>query len=113
MTLLDKGATKLIQAIDIPEGAVAYLATECGIKQIGYRDSIAVRAPDEGETTFFKVPADGRVSMFEIFRVGFEETGERFRLTVTVYPTDRNRLVVDVGEVPPVITTDTEAQEDS
>lgn len=113
MTLLDKGATKLIQAIDIPEGAVAYLATECGIKQIGYRDSIAVRAPDESETTFFKVPADGRVSVFEIFRVGFEETGERFRLTVTVYPTDRNRLVVDVGEVPPVITKDTVADEDS
>lgn len=110
MTLVtEKNATRLIQATNIPEGAVAYLATECGIKQIGYRDSIAVRAPDEGETAFFKVPADGRVSVFEIFRVGFNKVGERFRLTVTVYPTDRNRLMVNVGDVPPVITEDTVA----
>jgi len=98
----DKGATRLIQATDIPEGAVEYLAKECGIQQAGYRDSISVRAPDENETGFFKIPSDGRVSVFEHFRVGFDETGERIRLTVTVYPTDRNRFVINVGDTPAV-----------
>jgi len=102
MKLVEQGATKLIQATSIDGGAVAYLAAECGIKQVGYRDSIAVRVPNEIETTFFKLPPDGRVSVFEIYRVGFTETGKRFRLTVTVYPTDRNRLVLNVGDTPPV-----------
>jgi GntR family transcriptional regulator len=103
MTLVtEQGATRLIQATDIPEGAVEYLAKEFGIQQVGYRDSIAVRAPDENETTFFKIPGDGRVSVFEIFRVGFDEAGNRIRLTVTVYPTDRNRFVIYVGDTPPV-----------
>jgi hypothetical protein len=39
--------------------------------------------------------------VFEIYRVGFDKEGNRFRLTVTVYPSDRNRLRIDVGEVPP------------
>jgi GntR family transcriptional regulator len=102
MTLVEKGATQLIQATSIHGGAVAYLAAQFGIKQVGYRDSIAVRVPNETETSFFKVPSDGRVSVFEIYRVGFDEMGERFRLTITVYPTDRNRLVSNVGETPPV-----------
>jgi GntR family transcriptional regulator len=102
----EKGATRLIQATDIPEGAVEYLAKECGIQQVGYRDSISVRAPDENETGFFKIPSDGRVSVFEHFRVGFDETGERIRLTVTVYPTDRNRFVINVGDTPPVDVKD-------
>jgi GntR family transcriptional regulator len=102
MTLVEKGATQLIQATSIEGGAVAYLAAQFGIKQVGYRDSIAVRVPNESETSFFKVPSDGRVSVFEIYRVGFDEMGARFRLTVTVYPTDRNRLVSNVGETPPV-----------
>jgi GntR family transcriptional regulator len=106
MTLVNKGATQLIQATSIDGGAVAYLAAQFGIKQVGYRDSIAVRVPNESETSFFKVPADGRVSVFEIYRVGFDEMGERFRLTVTVYPTDRNRLVINVGETPPVDVQD-------
>lgn len=106
MTLVQKGATELIQATSIDGGAVAYLARNIGIKQVGYRDSIAVRVPNETETTFFKLPADGRVSVFEIYRVGFDEMGERFRLTVTVYPTDRNRLVSNVGETPTVDLAD-------
>ncbi len=100
MALVEQGATKLIQATSIRIGAVAYLAAECGIKQVGYRDSIAVRAPNEHETGFFKLPADGRVPVFEIYRVGFDRDGTRIRLTVTVYPADRNRLLVQVGDVP-------------
>jgi GntR family transcriptional regulator len=101
MSLVEqRGATKLLQATDIERGAVAYLADKCGIKQTGYRDSIAVRAPNETEIRFFKLPADGRVSVFEIFRVGYSQEGERFRLTTTVYPADRNRFLIKVGDVP-------------
>jgi DNA-binding GntR family transcriptional regulator len=101
MTLVTKGATRLLEATDIEEGTVTYLGKVCGLVQAGYRDTIAVRAPDENETRFFKLPADGRVSVFEIFRVGFDAAGNRFRLTITVYPADRNRLRIDVGKVPP------------
>jgi GntR family transcriptional regulator len=102
MTLVtEKGATKLIQATDIPGGAVGYLAKEFGIRQVGYRDSISVRVPDENETAFFKLPGDGRVSVFEIFRVGFDKLGNRIRLTITVYPADRNRFELYVGDTPP------------
>src|SRR5215472_5746920 len=101
MTLVDQGATKLLHATSIQGGAVAYLAEVCDIHQAGYRDTIAVRAPNEAEAWFFKLPADGRVSVFEIFRLAFDKDGSRIRLTITVYPCDRNRLRVDVGEVPP------------
>jgi GntR family transcriptional regulator len=101
MSLVTHGALRLLEATSIEGGAVAYLAKACEIHQAGYRDTIAVRPPDETEARFFKLPSDGRVSVFEIFRVAFTQTGDRFRLTITVYPSDRNRLRVDVGEVPP------------
>jgi GntR family transcriptional regulator len=101
MSLVAQGAIRLLEATSIEGGAVAYLAKACDIHQVGYRDTIAVRVPDETEARFFKLPSDGRVSVFEIFRVAFTQSGERFRLTITVYPSDRNRLRVDVGEVPP------------
>jgi len=79
MTLVQAGAIRLIEATDVAQGTVAYLAEACGIVQAAYRDTIAMRAPDEREVRFFKLPADGRVSVFEIFRVGFDEEGNRFR----------------------------------
>jgi GntR family transcriptional regulator len=100
MTLVEKGATRLLQVTRIPGGAIAYLAEELGIRQAGYRDTIAVRQPDELERAFFKLPSDGQAHMFEIFRVAFSETGDRIRLTVTVYPANRNRLLINVGLVP-------------
>jgi GntR family transcriptional regulator len=100
MSLVERGASRLIQAREIPQGVMAYLADELGIKQVGYRDSIAARPPDETEASFFRLQPDGRVQVFEIFRVGFDENGDRLRLTVTVLPADRNRLLVSVGQVP-------------
>ena len=38
--------------------------------------------------------------MFEVSRVGFDEQGRPLRLTVTVYPADRNYLAYDEGQVP-------------
>jgi len=100
MSLVQRGATRLLEATDIQPGTVSYLGEACGIKQTGYRDSIAVRTPNEDEMRFFKLPPDGRISVFEIFRVGYSQEKERFRLTITVYPADRNRFLIKVGDVP-------------
>lgn len=99
--LAAQGADRLTDAGDIEGGAVQYLADTLGLKQVGYTDLITVRTPDTREADFFKLPEDGRVAVFEVFRTGFDQTGTPMRLTVTVFPTDRNRFRVDVGEVPP------------
>lgn len=100
MAFVSKGAQRLILAEDIEEGTVRYLAAALGLQQVGYRDWITVRAPDATEATFFNLPQDGRVSLFQIFRTAFDQHGSPTRLTVTLYPTDRNQFVVNVGEVP-------------
>jgi GntR family transcriptional regulator len=100
MSLVARGADRLIQAHDIPEGAVAYLRKEIGLNQVGYRDKVTVRAPDANETVFFKLPDDGRVAVFEVRRTAFDQDGEPFRLTVSVYPADRNQFTINVGQVP-------------
>jgi GntR family transcriptional regulator len=92
-------APKMLMAEDIPEGVVSYLELTMGIKEAGYRDWITGRPPDQNEQVFFRIPHDSTV--FEIFRTGFDESGVPFRLTVTVYPADRNQFIVDVGNVPP------------
>jgi GntR family transcriptional regulator len=102
MSLALRGAGRLLEASEIEEGAVAYLAGEFGIKQVGYRDEIKVRAPDEAETGFFKLPADGRVGVFSVLRTTFDQEGEPVRLTVSVYPADRNQFAVNVGDVPAI-----------
>jgi GntR family transcriptional regulator len=95
-----KGADRLIQADDIKPGTVSYLAKTLGLRQIGYRDWIKVRTPDATEAGFFSLPQDGRVNLYELYRVGFDQTGTPMRLTVSVYPTDRNEFIVNVGDVP-------------
>ena len=102
MSLVERGAVELIQAPNIEEGTVAYLGTELGLKQAGYRDKITVRTPNATETAFFKLPDDGRVAVFEVRRTAFDDHGRPFRLTVSVYPTDRNQFAVNVGQVPDV-----------
>ena len=70
------------------------------LHQVGYRDWIIVRAPNSIEVEFFKLPPDGRVVVYEIFRTAFDGNLQSIRLTVTVYPADRNQFVVNVGQVP-------------
>ena len=100
MALVERGALRLIQAQNIPEGTVAYLSDSIEVNQAGYRDVITVRAPDETETAFFKLPDDGRVPVVAMRRTAYDERGEPFRLTLSVYPADRNQFVVKMGEVP-------------
>jgi DNA-binding GntR family transcriptional regulator len=92
-------APRLLATGDIGEGAVTYLRS-CGIEQAGYRDSIEVRKPDPTETEFFGIPSDGRVEVTQIYRVAFDQHHNRVRLTITVYRADRNRFVINVGDVP-------------
>jgi GntR family transcriptional regulator len=95
-----EGATRLLDNEDIEQGTVKYLEETLGIKQTGYRDWITVRAPDENEVSFFRLPADGRIPVFEIFRTAFDQEGKPMRVTVTIFPTDRNQFIIDVGDVP-------------
>ncbi len=87
MALVLQGATQLIQATDIDGGAVAYLAETLGIKQAGYRDSIAVRAPNETETSVLQAPR-GRAGLGvrDLSAWASIEDGTRFRLTVHRLP---------------------------
>jgi GntR family transcriptional regulator len=101
MWLVENGATELLQAMDMPNGTVRFLAEKLDIKQAGWRDTLTVRAPDESETGFFKLPSDGRVPVIETRRTAFDVHGRPVRLTVTVYPADRNKFAINVGQVPP------------
>jgi GntR family transcriptional regulator len=91
-------APQLLLADDIPQGAVNYLETAGGIKQVGYRDWITARTADANEQEFFKIAPHATV--FEIFRTAFDDTGRPLRVTVTVFPADRNQFIVNVGSIP-------------
>lgn len=96
---LEARAPRLLGTSDIDEGAVAYLA-QAGIRQAGYQDSIEWRIPNEDDTSYFDLPPDGHVQVIEIRRVAFDQSGNRIRLTVTTYRADRNRFVLNDGNVP-------------
>ncbi len=96
MSLIDGGARRLIEASNIPQGAVKYLRDDFGIEQAGYRDVITVRVPDQDETDFFNLPDDGRVAVLVTDRTAFDQYGAPCRFTVTVYPADRNQFVINV-----------------
>jgi len=96
MTLVTRGAGRLIEAANVAQGCVRYLREVLGIEQVGYRDLITVRAPDSTETSFFALPADGRVAIVETIRTSYDQNGQPIRVTVTVYPADRNEFVINV-----------------
>ena len=96
---LSARAPRLLHTDDIPEGTVTYMA-ECGIHQAGYRDAIEVRAPNEEETGYFDLPADGHIHVVEISRVAFDQHEKAIRFTITAYRADRNRFVINVDNIP-------------
>ena len=91
-------APRLLIAANIEEGVVRYLLESMGLRQIGYRDWVTARGPDENEQKFFGLAHDATV--FVIFRTGFDQTGKPMRVTVTIFPADRNQFIVDSGIVP-------------
>jgi GntR family transcriptional regulator len=96
MEFYTRGASRLLSAEDIVQGAVRYLGEAIGLEQIGYRDWITARSSDNNEQTFFRIPHDSTV--FEIFRTAFDQGKNPMRVTVTVFPTDRNQFIVNVGD---------------
>jgi GntR family transcriptional regulator len=100
MSLVQQGATRLIQAEEMLPGAVAYIAETLQITEAGWRDRFTVRAPNSRESVFFKLPDDGRIAVYEIIRTGYDKSGEPFRVTITTYPADRNQFVMIAGKVP-------------
>jgi GntR family transcriptional regulator len=59
---------------------------------------VTARNPDEIEQSFFGIRHD--MTVFEIFRTAFDQRGVPMRVTVTVFPTDRNQFIVNVGTLP-------------
>jgi GntR family transcriptional regulator len=96
MEFIHRGATHLLVAEDIAGGAVRYLTKTIGLEQIGYRDWITARRPDNNEQRFFRISHDSTV--FEIFRTAFDQHKTPMRVTVTVFPADRNLFIVNVGD---------------
>ncbi len=94
MSLVEQGALQLIQAPNIEEGSVAYLGTELGLRQVGYRDKITVRAADGNETFVLQAGRRRPGSRVRGPETAFDEHGQPFRLTVSVYPADRNQFAV-------------------
>jgi GntR family transcriptional regulator len=102
MEFADRGAERLRSARNVEEGTVEYLADTLGSRQVGYSDRITVRAPNPTEADFFKLPSDGRVPIYEISRTAYDGNGQPMRVTMIVYPADRNQFIVNVGEVPKI-----------
>jgi GntR family transcriptional regulator len=100
MDFITKGATRLLMAENIDEGTVKYLFYTLGLEQVGYRDWVTARGPDNTEQAFFELAHDATV--FELFRTAFDQTGTPTRVTVTVYPVDRNQFVFNFGDVPDI-----------
>jgi GntR family transcriptional regulator len=98
MDFITKGATKLLMAEDIPQGVIAYLAEELGIRQAGYRDWVTARSPDEAEMSFFGIGPETMV--FVVYRTAFDQDQVPMRLTVTAYPADRNQFIYEYGSIP-------------
>lgn len=91
----DGHASRLQTAQNIQEGTVRYLEDVMGLKQTSYQDWITARSPNDGEQKFFSIAHDGTV--FEIFRTAYDQTGMPIRVTVTIFPADRNQFIVNVG----------------
>ena len=101
MDFITKGATKLLMALDIEEGSVSYLNNEIGVRQTGYRDWITGRLATDDEQAFFGIGHNAAV--FVDSRVAFDQNNNPMRLTVTIFPVDRNQLIVNVGPNVPTL----------
>lgn len=100
MDWVTRGASRLLIAENITDGIIGYVEDVLGVKQVGLHDLITARVANSHESAFFDLPEDGQVAVFEVSRVGFDENSNPLRLTVTVYPADRNYLAYDEGQVP-------------
>lgn len=99
MRFVEDGAGRLLQVKDIPEGVRKYLDKAIGVKEIGSHDTMKVRAPDHEEAAAFGIPDDGRVAVFETRQIGVDPDHKPVRVTVSIYPADRNQFSMDTGSL--------------
>lgn len=95
-----RGATRLLEARDIEGGVIEYLRG-LEINQIGWRDRFTLRPPNRHERDFFGISDKVQVAMLEVRRTSYDQAGNPIRVTVTIYPGDRNQFEMEAGEVPP------------
>jgi GntR family transcriptional regulator len=94
----ERGAARLLMAQDIEQGTISYLAETLGFTQAGYQDWVTARPSNDNEQQLFRLPRDS--AMFVIYRTAFTEGGKAIRVTVTVFPADRNQFTYSYGAVP-------------
>ena len=97
MTFVDRGASKLLAVQDIEQGTRQYLDKTIGVREIGSDDTMTVRAPTPGEAASFRLPEDGRIAVFETRQTGIDPKGRPVRVTITIYPSDRNMFAMKTG----------------
>jgi GntR family transcriptional regulator len=97
MKLVHEGAIRLLDVADIAEGVRTYLHRELGIREIGSHDSMMVRTPGRDEATAFKIPDDGCIAVFETRQIGVDDSHQPLRLTISIYPADRNQFSMKTG----------------
>jgi GntR family transcriptional regulator len=98
---VQRGAQGLLDPEDIPEGIDDYLADAIGFKQVRYRDLISARLANDREQELFNLTHNHTV--IEVYRTSFTEDATPIRVTVTVFPSDRNQLAYDYGVVPEIV----------
>jgi GntR family transcriptional regulator len=98
MKLVTMGAANLLIADDMTQGTVQYLATAINVRQQSYRDWITARTTDGNEQKFFGISPTAAV--FVLYRTGFDQHQEPLRVTVSVFPIDRNQFIYNVGDPP-------------
>jgi GntR family transcriptional regulator len=96
--LVERGARRILEPEKIEPGVVRYIEETLGVREVGWREIITVRAPEPREIEFFLITGADRV--YEIRRIGFDESGKPVRVTATSYRTDRNQFVINIGQVP-------------
>jgi GntR family transcriptional regulator len=101
--LVTRGATDLVRAQGLPGGPSSYLEQRLGLVQVGYRERILARLPENDEAKFFDLLGDGHVSVVTIVRASYcagDGGPVPSRVTVTVLPADRNQLAIRSGVLP-------------
>ncbi|MDX6738462.1 GntR family transcriptional regulator [Actinocorallia sp. A-T 12471] len=100
-SLIEAGAHEISLPVDMADGVIQYLRDTVGYDEVGYQDTVIMRAADRDEIALFGLPKDGRVGVLETYRVGYTQNAVPIRVTVTTYRADSHVLVNNVGNVPP------------
>lgn len=94
-------AQALLKSMDIEDGTVAYLQGH-GHVQTGYEDEFDARPPTDDELKFFGLSKDS-LAVIVHKRTAYDQNGEPFRLTVTIYKPGTNKIRFIAGEVPDAV----------